>query len=91
MAAPAQYVSYLLIDRESEGMFGRVKLYTIPQVYKSRQRGDSTIITHCARSIWLNERLLVTIRLLSQAPHGTRRPNHDTDLRGFVHLCLCHR
>lgn len=49
------------------------------------------LLTHCARSIWVNGDLLVTIRLLSQAPHQTRRSSHDTDLRGFVHLCLCHR
>ncbi len=49
------------------------------------------IVTHCARSIWRNESLPVKMWMLSQAPRLTRRLGHDTDVRGFVHLCLCHR
>ena len=64
-----------------------------------RVDGDKVIITdrqnseltHCARSIWLNAGLLGKIWMLSQASFLPRRPDHDTNIRGFMHLCLCHR
>ena len=49
------------------------------------------VVTHCARSTWLNKGLLSKLWMLSRAPCLTRRLSHDTDVRGFVHLCLCHR